>query len=68
MINTASEGNLEEEFKDNHEKMSYYDVMIKNLTEENRALQNEIQLLHKQHCYLTNRLKVLTEENRALQK
>ena len=47
--------------------MSHYYVMIKNLTEQNRALQHAIQLLHKQKCDLTNQLKVLTEENRALQ-
>jgi uncharacterized protein (DUF3084 family) len=41
--------------------------MIKNLTEQNRALQHEMQLLHKQKCDLTNQVKVLTEENRALQ-
>lgn len=69
MINKGSglENNLEEELKDIDEKMSHYDVMIKNLTEQNRALQHEMQLLHKQKCDLTNQVKVLTEENRALQ-
>ena len=47
--------------------MSHYDVMVKNLTEQNRALQHEILQLHKHKCYLTNQLKVLTEEIRALQ-
>ena len=41
--------------------------MIKNLTEQNRVLQHEIQILHKQKCDLTNQLKVLTEQNRELQ-
>ena len=38
MINKGSglENNLEEELKDIDEKMSNYDVMIKNLTEQNR--------------------------------
>ena len=44
MINngTGLESNLEEEFKDIDEKMSHYDVMVKNLKEQNRALQHEI--------------------------
>jgi predicted nucleic acid-binding Zn-ribbon protein len=68
MINKGSglENNLEE-LKDIDEKMSHYDVMIKNLTEQNRALQHEMQLLHKQKCDLTQQLKVLTEENKVLQ-
>ncbi len=68
MINKGSglENNLEEELKDIDEKMSNYDVMIKNLTEQNRALQHEMQLLHKQKCDLTDQIKVLTEQNREL--
>ena len=68
MINKGSglENNLEEELKDIDEKMSHYDVMVKNLTEQNRELQYEIQLLHKQKCELTNQLKVLTKQNREL--
>ena len=48
MINRGSglENNLEEELKDIDEKMSNYDVMIKNLTEQNIELQHEMQLLH----------------------
>jgi len=65
MINKDSESNLEGELKDIHEKMSLNDVMIKNLTEQNRS-QNEIQILHKQKYDLTNQLKVLSEENRVL--
>jgi hypothetical protein len=41
--------------------MSHYDVMIKNLTEQNRALQHEMQLLNKQKCDLTNQLKVIKQ-------
>jgi peptidoglycan hydrolase CwlO-like protein len=69
MINKGSglENTLEEELKDIDEKMSHYDVMIKNLTEQNRAMQHEMQLLHKQKCDLTNQVKVLTEENKVLQ-
>jgi uncharacterized protein (DUF3084 family) len=47
--------------------MSHYNVILKNLTEQNRVLQNELQILHKQKCDLTNQLKLLTEENRVLQ-
>ena len=65
MISKESDDNLEGELKDNHEKMSHYNVMIKNLTEQNRVLQNELQILHKQKCDLTNQLKLLTEENRG---
>ena len=61
MISKESNDNLEGELKDNHEKMSQYDVMIKNLTEQNRALQHEMQLLHKQKCDLTNQLKVIKQ-------
>ena len=68
MINKGSglENNLEE-LKDIDEKMSHYDIMIKNLTEQNRALQHEMQLLHKQKCDLINQLKILEEENKVLQ-
>ena len=41
--------------------MSDYDVMIKNLMEQNRALQHEMQLLHKQKYDLTNQLKVIKQ-------
>jgi uncharacterized protein (DUF3084 family) len=41
--------------------------MIKNLTEQIRALQHEMQLLHKQKSDLTNQLKVLTKQNIELQ-
>jgi predicted nucleic acid-binding Zn-ribbon protein len=63
MINKGSglENTLEEELKDIDEKMSHYDVMIKNLTEQNRALQHEMQLLHKQKCDLTQQLKVIKQ-------
>ena len=63
MINKGSglENNLEEELKDNHEKMSHYDVMIKNLTEQNRALQHEIPQLHNEKLELTNQLKVIKQ-------
>ena len=46
MINKGSESNLEGELKYIHEKMSHYDIMIKNLTEQNRELQYEIPQLH----------------------
>ena len=59
MINKGSglENNLEEELKDIDEKMSHYDVMIQNLTEQNRALQHEIPQLHNEKLDLTNQLK-----------
>jgi predicted RNase H-like nuclease (RuvC/YqgF family) len=59
MINKGSgwENTLEEELKDIDEKMSHYDVMIKNLTEQNRALQHEIPQLHNEKLDLTNQLK-----------
>ena len=59
MISKESDDNLEGELKDNHEKLSHYNLMIKNLTEQNRVLLNEIQLLHRQKCELTNQLKVI---------
>ena len=63
MINKGAglENNLEEELKDIDERMSDYDVMIKNLMEQNRALQHEMQLLHKQKYDLTNQLKVIKQ-------
>ena len=56
MISKESDDNLEGEFKDNHDKMVHYNVMIKNLTEQNKVLQKEIPQLHKQNCNLTNPL------------
>ena len=41
------------------EKMSHYDVMVKNLIEQNRALQHEILQLHNEKLALTNQLKYL---------
>ena len=63
MINKGSglENTLEEELKDIDEKMSHYDVMIKNLTEQNRALQNEIPQLQNKQLELTNQLKVIKQ-------
>ena len=63
MINKGSglENTLEEELKDIDEKMSHYDVMIKNLTEQNRALQHEILQLHNEKLALTNQLKVIKQ-------
>ena len=63
MINKGSglENNLEEELKDTDEKMSNYDVMIKNLTEQNRELQDEMQLLHNEKLDLTNQIKVIKQ-------
>jgi len=63
MINKGSglENTLEEELKDIDEKMSHYDVMIKNLTEQNRALQHEMQLLQNKQLELTNQLKVIKQ-------
>ena len=61
MINTGTEGNLERELKDNHEKMSHYNVMIKNLTEQNIVMQNEIPQLHNKQLELTNQLKVIKQ-------
>jgi predicted nucleic acid-binding Zn-ribbon protein len=63
MINKGSglENTLEEELKDIDEKMSHYDVMIKNLTEQNRALQHEMQLLQNKQLEMTNQLKVIKQ-------
>ena len=61
MINKGSERNLEEELKDNHEKLSHYNVMIKNLTEQNIVMQNEIPQLHNKQLELTNQLKVIKQ-------
>ena len=63
MINKGSglENTLEEELKDIDEKMSHYDVMIKNLTEQNRALQHEIPQLQNKQLELTNQLKVIKQ-------
>ena len=62
MIDKGSglENNLEEELKDIDEKMSHY-VMIKNLTEQNRALQDEIPQLHNEKLDLTNQIKVIKQ-------
>jgi predicted RNase H-like nuclease (RuvC/YqgF family) len=63
MINKGSglENTLEEELKDIDEKMSHYDVMIKNLTEENKVLQNEIPQLQNKQLEMTNQLKVIKQ-------
>jgi predicted RNase H-like nuclease (RuvC/YqgF family) len=66
MINKGSglENTLEEELKDIDEKMFHYDVMIKNLTEQNRALQHEIPQLHNEKLDLTNQLKNIKKTER----
>jgi len=61
MISKESDDNLEGELKDNHEKMSHYNVMIKNLTEQNIVMQNEIPQLHNKQLELTNQLKVIKQ-------
>lgn len=50
------ENNLEEELKDIDKKMSHYDVMVKNLIEQNRTLQHEIPQLHNEKIALINQL------------
>lgn len=63
MINKGSglENTLEEELKDIDEKMSHYDVMLNNLTEQNKVLQNEIPQLQNKQLELTNQLKVIKQ-------
>ena len=41
--------------------MSHYDVMIKNLTVQNKVLQNEIPQLQNKQLELTNQFKVIKQ-------
>ena len=65
MINLRLDSNLEIELKDFNQMIKilkekeHYEKRMKNLTEENIVLQNEIQRLHNEKFELSNQLKVI---------